>query len=113
VDAGNLLLYVHAPERIELLGVGLELCEVFVLRLLLLVGLECLEDDDPAGLVAEAEEFAGVIEFYYRDYILLHYFLVRALIPENLREFVAASLAGLIFLHAIFFYSIINSICLI
>lgn len=93
VDAGDFLLHIHAPQRVELFRVRLELSEVLVLWLLFFIVLERLEDDYPASLVAQTQELAAGVELYYGDYILLHYFLVGSLVAEYLSEFVVARLA--------------------
>lgn len=105
VNAGDFLLHVHAPQRVELLSVRLKLCVILVLKLFLLVALESLEDDDPSGLVTEAQELAGVVKFYYGNYIFLHNLLVGSLVAKKLGELVAASLAALVFVHSLFFYA--------
>lgn len=82
----------------------LKLRVIFVLELFLLVALECLEHDDPSRLVAKAQELAGVVEFYYGNYIFLHNLLVGSLVAKKLGELVVAALAALIFVHSLFFY---------
>lgn len=85
----------------------LKLRVIFVLELFLLVALECLEHDDPSCLVAKAQELAGVVEFYYGNYIFLHNLLVGSLVAKKLGELVVAALAALIFVHSLFFYGFI------
>lgn len=82
----------------------LKLRVIFVLELFLLVALECLEDDDPSCLVPKTQELAGVVEFYYGNYIFLHNLLVGSFVAKKLGELVVAALTALIFVHSLFFY---------
>ena len=101
---GDFLLDVHAPQRVELLSMRLKLRVIFVLELFLLVAFECLEDDDPSGLVTEAQKLAGVVKFNYGNYIFLHNLLVGSFVAKKLGELVVASFTALIFVHSLFFY---------
>lgn len=103
MDAGDLLLHVHAAQGVKLFSVRLELSEVFVLLLFLFVVLERLEDDYSAGLVTQTEKLAAVVEFYNRNNILLHNFLVGPLVAEQLIKFVVTTFAEGVFVHPIFF----------
>jgi hypothetical protein len=94
----DLFFHFHTSERVELLVVGLELCEVVELAGSLLLVLP-LEDDDPSGLIPDGKIVARVIELEEVDDVLLKDFFVGALVAEDLCEFVGASFAG-VFLHS-------------
>lgn len=96
-DAEDFLVDVAAVERIEFAIISLELesgetyLSVIVEPILTFLAIGALENNNPSGFVAESQMCAILVEFQNRDDILLVYFLVAALVAENLGALILAT----------------------
>lgn len=100
VDAGDLLLNIHAPQRIKLSHMRLKLSVVLKLLILFLGVLGCLENDDSPCPISECQKPARMIELHDGDDVFFHDFFIGAFVSKDLGVFVVSAFASRYFLHS-------------